>query len=341
MGSHIKELACESIVSILEYLSAADLVNISEVSKSVFLKSHIRSAVIYQLDHVYPTSWRSPIKLTQDSQSIYGESDGSHSNGCDALFVCEVKTILFALSSPAPTNGKGYWISTTWVANARKHYLSLNLPILNSVRKKFSSKKTTKIRCRNTSSVPAPGSVMNSDITCSHNDLTGSNCTRLKKRIMDRQSWLFLRRFFPHGPEYKFSEVKECRLCLEDDEALKVSASLKQIEKLRPRQSEYLTGPLASLAARKNGVPSHLLTQKMAPGKYITSCEKKQHILSVSYCILLIVQRLILCFHSISFRVRLGRASFSFLYRKHRYCRNKHNATRFTKSFSPSSAWSL
>ena len=282
MGTHIKDLADESIVSILEYLRAADLVSTSEVSKKIFLKSFIRKAVIFQLDYVYPTSWRPPMKPVQDSHSNTGDNDASLSNGCDALFVCEVKTILFALASPPPTNGKGYWISTTWVANARKHYLSLNLPVLGSVRKKFGPKKAPKIRYRNASDVPAPGSEMNCDITCSHNDLTGSNCTRLKKRIIDRQSWLFLRKHFPDGPEYKFSEVRECRLCLEDEEALKATASLKQIEKLRPRQSEYLTGPLASLAARKNGVPSQLLTQKMLPGKYFS--QMFVHSLFSLYC---------------------------------------------------------
>ena len=50
MGTHIKDLADESIVSILEYLRAADLVSTSEVSKKIFLKSFIRKAVIVRTD---------------------------------------------------------------------------------------------------------------------------------------------------------------------------------------------------------------------------------------------------------------------------------------------------
>ena len=267
MPLQIKDLAEEAIILILGHLRAVDLVNVSEVSKTIFKKYHISRAVAFQLDNIY-TTLSSPIKEKRILDITTSGQSGvlSVKLGPDFLFICEVKAILAALGSPAPISGKGFWISTTWVANAKKYYEALNLPEIRKSGKKNFPRKTSKIRQRRGSDALPPWPSVNADITCPHGELALTKGLRAKKRLLDNRSWTFLRKFYPHGPQYKSTCVMDCSRCLIEEDAAKMVASVKREAGLKSRRSEHLDGPLESLSARRSGVPSHLLAQKMISG---------------------------------------------------------------------------
>ena len=276
-------LADEAIVLIMEYLRAVDLVSASEVSKSIFKKSLISRAVSYQLENIY-TTLSSPLKekrILDLSPSIHLGLP-SVEYGCDILYIYEVKAILAALGSPVPISGKGFWISSTWLSNAKKYYEALNLPEIRKSGRKCFPRKMTKIRQRRGSDALPPWPSVNADITCPHGDLALTKGLRAKKKLLDARSWFFLRKFYPYGPQYKSTCVKDCTFCLLEDDAAKMSASVKKDTGLKSRRSEFLVGPLESLSARKSGVPSHLLTQKMVSGMLWLRTETPHDLLIVT-----------------------------------------------------------
>ena len=111
------------------------------------------------------------------------------------LFIREVKCILAALNSPQPL-GKGYWISTTWLTNAKKYFEAINLPNIeayintnNNIRKtptKPTTNRKQKIRARRGSDALPPWPSMTADIVCSHNNLNlvKSNLPGNKRRLL-------------------------------------------------------------------------------------------------------------------------------------------------------------
>ena len=112
--------------------------------------------------------------------------------GIDLLYTREIKSIIAALSSPQPLTGRCYWISTGWVANAKKYYEALPLPDLaassamahagSSHRNKSAHRKSTKIRLRRGSDALPPWPQMNSDLTCMHGRLSLAKCPKGKRR---------------------------------------------------------------------------------------------------------------------------------------------------------------
>jgi hypothetical protein len=255
MATQFKDLAAENVVSILEYLRAVDLVSVSETSKTIFHRSRISMAIEFQLEKIY-LSTSSPVK---DKRKQCNSSD----YGCNILYIREVKSILMALGSPVPVNGRGYWISTSWVANAKKHFESLNLPEISSSGKRSTPKKLSK---RQADALP-PTLSMNADITCHHGSLALTKGLRAKKRLVDKDSWYFLRKLYPSGPQYKSTLAMECDTCLSEDGKGKACATEKRELGLRVRRSGFVSGPLESVAARKSGIPPLKLSQKMIPGK--------------------------------------------------------------------------
>ena len=264
MPIRLSDLAGESVVAIMEYLRATDLVSVSEVNKTIFQKSLISRAIAFQLDNIYQIS----SSLMKEKRLLECPSLNLSSiveYGCDILYICEVKAILFALGCPTPVNGKGYWVSASWMANAKKYYEALNLPEIRKNGKKTTPKKISKIRQRRGSDALPPWPSMNADITCPHGELALAKGLRHKRRLLDSRSWFFLRKFYSSGPQYK-STIAICSSCQLEDDTAKVSASAKREGDLRSRQSQFLLGPLGFVASRKSGVPSHLLSQKMIPG---------------------------------------------------------------------------
>ena len=273
MHAQLQHLAGETVVAILQFLGASDLAAISKVSKAVFRKSYTSRAILYQLENTYTMSWLSFLAEDDRQKSL---SDGKV-NLCEIVYTpgilraCEIKSILFALASPAPTHGRGYWISTNWVTNAKKYYQGLIIPNLYSNGKIKTLKKTVKplrLCCRGTDAL-RPSPEMNADITCPHNDLAIHTNPRSKRRLLDTRSWFHLRKFYPKGYEFMSSEIGACCECSRSDRIAKESAALKLETKLLSRRLEYHHDSLESLVARKSGTPSHLATQKMMPGKFL------------------------------------------------------------------------
>lgn len=259
-----KLLADETVVTILEFLRAMDLASVSEVDKTIFRKSRINSAVKFQLENIYIMTG-SPVKdkRVPDSPVSSPGSRGLSEFGCDVLYVREIKSILFALGSPAPSNGRGYWISSSWVANAKKYFEALNLP---EPRRKAGAKKLSKIRQRRGSDSLPPWPFMNSDITCTHDALALTKGLRAKKRLMDGKAWFFLRKFYPAGPQFKSTICDDCSHCTAEDDGAKASATERKEAELRVRTSSLCrSGTLGAVLARKHGVPSQMLMQRPNP----------------------------------------------------------------------------
>lgn len=127
----IHSISAESMILILEYLRAIDLASCREVDKTVFEKGKIVRAIQFHFQYTFPLS-----------------GGGSKTNSlleyrCDVLYVREVKSLLATLSSAQPT--KGFWISATWVANAKKYFEALVLPDCGNVGK---SRKQARVRQR-------------------------------------------------------------------------------------------------------------------------------------------------------------------------------------------------
>ena len=273
MHAQLQHLAGETVVAILQYLDACELATISNVSKAVFRKSYTSRAIFYQLENTYTMSWLSFLAEEDRQKSL---SDGKvnlseivYTPGI--LRACEIKSILFALASPAPTHGRGYWISANWAANAKRYYQGLVVPNLYSNGKIKTLKKTVKPlrHCCRGNDILRPSSEINADITCPHNDLAIHTNPRSKRRLLDTRSWFHLRKFYPKGYEFISSDIGACCECSRSDRIAKESATLKLEAILLSRRSEYQHDSLESLVARKSGTPSHLATQKMIPGKFL------------------------------------------------------------------------
>ena len=291
--SNIRDLADETVVLILEYLRAMDLASVCEVDKTIFNKSRVYKAVKYQMDNIY-FSMCSPVK-EKERKSYSIQDSPCNTNllmehvqyGCDVLYVREIKSILTALTSPIPVNGKGYWVSASWLANAKKYFEALCLPDIGTGRK-AGAKRISKIRQRRGSDCLPPWPSMNADITCPHDSLALTKGMRAKKKLIDSKFWFFLRKFYPLGPEFK-SRVGDCCVCSTSDEEKKIIANVRKEEGLRVRRSGCLTGCLLSVAMRKSGVPSHLQVQahKMIPGLASIICyTARQLMFCISFCCL-------------------------------------------------------
>lgn len=76
--------------------------------------------------------------------------------------------ILAALAAPVPV--KGYWISSTWVSNAKTYFEAIHLPEIELSPKK-GAKRLSKIRQRRGTDALPPWLSMNADITCCHDFL--------------------------------------------------------------------------------------------------------------------------------------------------------------------------
>ena len=256
--SLFKMLADESVINVLEYLRAMDLASVSEVDKTIFHKTRVSRAVKYQLENKY-VIMASPSKERRITDSPMN-SPGTRSTseyGCDVLYVREIKSILLALVSPAPVNGRGYWISSSWVANAKKYFEALNLP---ENRRKAGAKKMIKRKQRRGSDSLPPWPSMNADITCPHDSLALTKGFCAKKRLLDSKSWFFLRKFYPLGPQFK-STSSSCQACTIDEEEAKTCANVKKEAELRVRRPMSLSNTLLDgLLSSKHGVPSHLVT---------------------------------------------------------------------------------
>ena len=170
------------------------------------------------------------------------------------LYTQEIKAIRDALSSSQPTNGTGYWVSTSWVSNAKKYYEAIHLP--DNTTKSNKAKRSLKIRQRRGSDALPPWPQINSEITCPHGFLALNKSLKAKRRIMDKQCWKLLRKFYPSGAEFKVSiNTPECRICASAETNCKLVEARKSEVELQIRQADIPT-ILVPLSNRKNGIPS-------------------------------------------------------------------------------------
>ena len=261
-------------MAILHFVRATDLAAASEVDKTVFARHRVQMAVAYQLQHVYGASLAAqgpsspPPPLLSSSKSLSSSSSSNALTTMDAatplvLYAREVKCVLWALQSPQPLAGSGcgYWVSTSWVANAKKYYDTLASTLASAAATASTpTKKQAKIRQRRGSDALPPWPSMTADITCVHGALALTKGARAKKRLLSSRAWKFLRRFYPEGPTYKAATATECPPCTAGDEEAKASASEQRAAELRARRTSCVAGPLEAVALRKSGVPSHLTT---------------------------------------------------------------------------------
>jgi hypothetical protein len=162
----------------------------------------------------------------------------------------------------------GFWISSSWLSNAKKYFEALHLPdlIIHKHQNKNSNKKKIhKIRHRRGSESLPPWPNMNADIVCCHGGLSLTKMPRAKRRIIESKYWYFLRKFYPDGKEFKSSKYSlqnDCNICCLDNQEAKVVAIIKHEAVILERKLDFLPNSLLSLSLRKSGVPQNCLTSK-------------------------------------------------------------------------------
>jgi hypothetical protein len=229
-------LAEETVVIILGYLRATDMVSCLEVNKTLF--THVRLA-------------RAIEKMLIEE---YGERQPMFNCRPCVLYCAEINLLLSSINSPSPTKESGYWVSSSWLCNSKLYYEALSLPDTGIGKKSTPNKKLTIIRARRGSDALPPWLEVNSDITCQHEGLASSKGQRAKRRLMDKKNWRILRQFFPGGLEFK-AQAQECIEC----QGLKVLKS-PGVE-VRGRTID-VSSPLYAVFMRKNGVPLQCLSVK-------------------------------------------------------------------------------
>jgi hypothetical protein len=118
MSNKLHLLADESLILILEFLRATDLCVCSEVDKKTFTQDRIAQAIKYQVENIYQIftfTNHSPMKNME--LPVLQLSDMRS----DFLYVKEIKTIMAALNF-TPSVTKGFWVSASWISNAKKYF---------------------------------------------------------------------------------------------------------------------------------------------------------------------------------------------------------------------------
>jgi hypothetical protein len=93
----IKDILDEHMIEICTFLRAFDLATLKEVNKSIFTNFIISSAVDYLVHNIYVLA----------NSSKFQSLPKTIQTRPDYLYTREVSCILYALSSPQPTTGKG------------------------------------------------------------------------------------------------------------------------------------------------------------------------------------------------------------------------------------------
>lgn len=96
----IKDLLQENIIQILSYLRAVDLATTKEVNKSIFSEVVISIAVDCIIKEVYSIL---PIPISKSDIILSRKTQQRP----DYLYTREISSLLYALSAPQPTIGKG------------------------------------------------------------------------------------------------------------------------------------------------------------------------------------------------------------------------------------------
>lgn len=98
--SHFRELSDEMVILLLTYLRAKDLSVLRLVNKVIFSEFRVSNAICYQIQNLYT------IELTGKTQ----KSSVQETYSPEILYVKEIRSLLAAINSPQPPNGKGFLI---------------------------------------------------------------------------------------------------------------------------------------------------------------------------------------------------------------------------------------
>lgn len=263
MSCYLQTINDECMIITISYLRAIDIAMLSFAcigDKNIMNIKRVSRGISLQLECTY-------MKLSSAyiCQQIQQSMISKFVYRSEFLYFIEVKSILNSLSSPQATNG--YWISTSWVSNAKKYYESLIIPDINldsnSKKQNGSSKKMQKIRIRRGSDALPPWPNMNAEIVCSHGNLSLSKGiqSKGKRKLIDKKSWKLLRLFYPLGIEFKGSTSSECGECL------LLNSVSKMIENENKEDVSFrfdkISPNMISILQRKNGVPSNFLVKNI------------------------------------------------------------------------------
>ena len=193
-SNNLELLSEEIIIEVLSYLRSYDLVNCTKSNRSIFDPLRIHKAIEISLKVYDIKNLSSPAINVIQYQPYH-------------LYLQELKAITSALNSP--NKSSGYFISVSWVANAKKYYDSLS----HADNMKRVNKKQDKIRMRRGSDALPPWPSINTDITCSHGCLALTHGLKAKRRIIGRKDWIILRKFYPTGLEYPTLSSVNCYVC--------------------------------------------------------------------------------------------------------------------------------
>jgi hypothetical protein len=250
----------ENVHNILIYLRSTDLAALRETCKA-FNEARVSRVIHSMLKSVYCIDMTG---LPNPEVVMFRP---------DYLYVHEMRLLVAALS-PATHFGAGYWVSTTWLSNAKKYYEALPLPdaqLMGGIgiggtpkkTKVKSSSKLVRIRQRRSSSALPPWPDMNTDIKCEHNGLAMAKEHTSKRRMVTKKTWQTLCMFYPDSTKFKSNKCSECASCIKVDEEAKQLELFRREEVLSARQTK-MTDLLWTVAGRaKNGVPSCALTRGM------------------------------------------------------------------------------
>eukprot|EP01039_Chlorochromonas_danica_P007569 gene7569-8369_t len=267
------DLSDEVVIYILTYLRAHDFASIQLVNKVLFPATRWQAAIQQWMNQHQPALIVTPLRK-QMMLTMTIPSPAS-------LYVFEATSLLNALSLPTPLTGKGYWISTAWVASAKKYFESLILPdlTLSSISSSpTTSKKNTpnskrkgtrgggrSSRGSSTSDhLPYPALSINQDLLCAHGGLAMSSGPGPRRRAIDSRGWHCLRKYFPYGPEFKCAFSTDCVICVEGHQAARAGQERQRVTEIAQRRSTLLPAGLEALFDRKSGVPSEAMYRPWA-----------------------------------------------------------------------------
>jgi hypothetical protein len=297
----LQNLPFELQVRTLSYLRAHDLSAVHQVNQYTWQSVHLHHAiVVYCAEQVYPPKWTvgfqdqpisssiSTVTVTKSkgkanrarsksrSSSVGSLDDAPATESSDStsettlytfehLRNMELLVVARVLSSPEPATG--FVVSKSWCKTAlcwlegqqERLYHQQQQEQLDGLSKKKKSKKV-KATKRAPNVAPPPANI-NSDITCSHDQLqhyTSTKSARARRRLLDKQAWRILKALYPESTPLP-AHSGECLQCrAEACQALK--AVTDQQEAAKQQRKLPLKDPvIRRFYTRTRGVPEDSL----------------------------------------------------------------------------------
>lgn len=248
---HLDMLPKEQLFEVLSYLRSMDFVSLSEVNKTIFGPECLDKA----LRHLLVSEYRLDARKVLPPEGVFVRPAYA--------YVQEIKLISAVLTGPpmihCAADKDKYYVSASWMANARKYYEALTLPDVDTGDRKTpqKKKKMQRIRARRGSEALPPWPDINADITCEHGNLATSKGIRAKRRIINIEPYRVLQKFYPLSTPFRVDSV-DCPLCSQADMDAKAAEALRVKEEVEARQAA-MTPHLWLIAHRSKGLPHNSL----------------------------------------------------------------------------------